>query len=397
VQLESHQQLKIQTALRVMREAAKDERPVSGLTHQHYRYPARFSPSFVSAAIELFSSPGDVVLDPYMGGGTTIVEAFVAGRQAFGCDLNSLAVFVAKAKTVTLAVRDVQMVEEWARQVVPDFRYYDKLKDQSVFCDRRTRNLNLPRVRALKKLIALTLESYQGFHSEGAELLARCALLNVSQWALNGRKRIPSLEEFRERLSLKTLEMLKASQELDARIRRTGLSCHLPNLIHGNANQLGSWEPFAAGALTDLVVTSPPYPGVHILYHRWQVDGRRETPAPYWIANCLDGQGHSYYNFGDRNEEAQDAYFHASLATLRAIRQVMRSGATIVQMLSFARPRSHLPRYLQNMREAGFSELRLSSAAHARIWRRVPRRSWHANSKGNISSAREVVLVHRAV
>ena len=40
-----------------------------------------------------------------------------------------------------------------------------------------------------------------------------------------------------------------------------------------------------------LVLTSPPYPGVHVLYHRWQVQGRRETPAPFWIvtAASLDG------------------------------------------------------------------------------------------------------------
>ena len=40
-----------------------------------------------------------------------------------------------------------------------------------------------------------------------------------------------------------------------------------------------------------LVVTSPPYPGVHVLYHRWQVDGRKEAPLPFMIANKLDGAG----------------------------------------------------------------------------------------------------------
>ncbi|UCE74376.1 MAG: site-specific DNA-methyltransferase [Methanomassiliicoccales archaeon] len=61
-------------------------------------YPARFSPAFASTAIELFSNPGDIVLDPYMGGGTTIVEAMVAGRRAIGADLNSLFKFLIKVK-----------------------------------------------------------------------------------------------------------------------------------------------------------------------------------------------------------------------------------------------------------------------------------------------------------
>ena len=41
------------------------------------------------------------------------------------------------------------------------------------------------------------------------------------------------------------------------------------------------------------VLTSPPYPGVHVLYHRWQVDGRKEAPGPFWIAGKLDGAGSS--------------------------------------------------------------------------------------------------------
>ena len=34
-----------------------------GLTHGFYKYPARFSPVFASAAIRAFTEPGDLVLD----------------------------------------------------------------------------------------------------------------------------------------------------------------------------------------------------------------------------------------------------------------------------------------------------------------------------------------------
>src|SRR5688572_15610670 len=75
----------------VLADAAADRKPVSGWTHNFYRYPARFSPRFAAAAIECFSNPGDVVADPYMGGGTSVVEGIVAGRHVIGNDLNSLA------------------------------------------------------------------------------------------------------------------------------------------------------------------------------------------------------------------------------------------------------------------------------------------------------------------
>lgn len=42
---------------------------VSGFTHGFYKYPARFSPVFVRQAILAFTDYGDLVLDPFMGGG----------------------------------------------------------------------------------------------------------------------------------------------------------------------------------------------------------------------------------------------------------------------------------------------------------------------------------------
>src|SRR3546814_7370477 len=74
--------------LAAIRTAALDPSPVAGLTHCHYKYPARFSPKFVASVIEAFSSPGDLVLDPYMGGGTTLVECMSRNRRAVGCDIN---------------------------------------------------------------------------------------------------------------------------------------------------------------------------------------------------------------------------------------------------------------------------------------------------------------------
>ena len=83
-------------------EAARDPRPVNGLTHNFYRYPARFSPVFARAVIETFTKHGDVILDPHVGGGTTLVEALATGRHAIGIDISALAEFVATVKTMVL-------------------------------------------------------------------------------------------------------------------------------------------------------------------------------------------------------------------------------------------------------------------------------------------------------
>src|SRR5205823_5918417 len=65
----------------------------------------------------------------------------------------------------------------------------------------------------------------------------------------------------------------------------------------------------ALDAKPKLMFTSPPYAGVHVLYHRWQYRGRKETAAPYRIANVLDGAGGSFYTAGSRTPTGLKNYF----------------------------------------------------------------------------------------
>lgn len=375
--------------------AAKDSQRISGSTHNFYRYPARFSPQFAATAIECFSSPGDLVLDPYMGGGTTVVEALLSGRRVVGNDLNSLATFVAKAKVTPLDFREARAVRSWASEVVPQLNYGITSCEISGFIDQiKTRNLSLVRSRFIKKILASALASISELPTRDTQNFVRCALLGVAQWALDGRKTQTTVTEFRERLSGTILTMLTALDEFQNSILGEEGG---PRVVLSNrdAAEIDRLSIFAKnGERANLVVTSPPYPGIHILYHRWQVDGRCETPAPYWIAGCSDGQGASFYNFGDRREQDAKTYFESSLYTLQAIRRAMAKGAIIVQMVAFGDPKRQLPRYLKNMELAEFHELRSGSR---RIWRSVPNRRWHACLRGQTSSSREVVLVHEAI
>lgn len=373
-------------------EAALDRKRVVGWTHNFYRYPARFSPRFAAAAIELFSRPGDVIVDPYMGGGTAIVEGAVAGRRAIGNDLNSLAAFVATVKTTPLTKPELAAVREWISRDVPNFGYRVRAEDLAEFIDPvKTRNLSLHRARFIKKAAAAGLASLDQLPSDNARNFARSALLRVAQWALDGRKTHTPLLAFRERLIDVSNEMVVAIEGFGDHMKTNAGSA---TVLNGDTGAIAATAAFQV-TRASLVITSPPYPGVHVLYHRWQVDGRRETPAPYWITGCNDGQGASFYNFGDRREAAADDYFRTSLRTLNAIRAIMKEGAFIVQMLAFNNPENQLPRYLANMNEAGFVEV--TAFARGRIWREVPSRKWHAAVRGPSASAREVVLVHQAL
>ena len=67
-------------------------------THAFHSYPARFHPLLPRRLLEA-RPKARRVLDPFVGSGTTLVEAVVAGRRASGGDVNPLAVALARFKS----------------------------------------------------------------------------------------------------------------------------------------------------------------------------------------------------------------------------------------------------------------------------------------------------------
>src|SRR5688572_17085171 len=53
-------------------------------------YRACFKPQLPRFFIERLTRPGDTVYDPFMGRGTTVLEAALLGRIPVGCDVNPL-------------------------------------------------------------------------------------------------------------------------------------------------------------------------------------------------------------------------------------------------------------------------------------------------------------------
>src|SRR5262249_8065941 len=79
-------------------------------SHDVHAFAAKFPPQLPRAFICGLTAPGDVVLDPMMGSGTTIVEALLEARRAIGLDIYPLALRVSQAKTVPMrtdGIRDI--------------------------------------------------------------------------------------------------------------------------------------------------------------------------------------------------------------------------------------------------------------------------------------------------
>ena len=381
-----------------LQNAILDRQPVAGLTHNFYKYPARFSPSFVRQVILNFSQPGDVVLDPFMGAGTSLVEARVLGRKAIGTDLNSLAVFLAEIKTRALSGTQLRRVAAWGRRLAPKLNLHKPLsRRQQYWSDLGYhRNINGPETWRIRKLLELSLIRLSELPTEAERNFARCVLLRTGQWALDCREDIPAVEDIRQQLNLFLEEMIIGARQFAAAAKRNGS----PDAVCLCRSAIGmEQEEFIqqAGAPA-LVITSPPYPGVHVLYHRWQVMGRRETPAPFWIAGTLDGAGASFYTFGDRKQKDLHKYYDQAARAFSSLARIATARTMVVQMVAFNNSSWQLPAYLRMMESCGFAEMKFSELANwrdGRVWRSVPNRKWYADKQGATGGSEEVVLFHR--
>ncbi len=251
---------------------------VSGLTHCFYRYPARFPPTFARSAIQAFSDPGDVILDPFVGGGTTAVEAIAAGRRFVGTDLNELAVFVTKAKTTLLPPALAPQFVRWAQEL-EDRTREAWLGTRIALSEER----HIP--WTIRRTLSLALQSLNDLPNARLRTLAKASILRVGQWALDGRRRMALRGELLQKHRTLAAQMVQGSLALgDAATAAFGgrrawaesqrrVTRVAAETIASSSAFAPTWQP------PRLIVTSPPYHGVHILYHRWQVDGRRETPA----------------------------------------------------------------------------------------------------------------------
>ena len=99
-------------------------REIRYLTHSFHEYKGRFYPQLAKSFMNYAGiKKGDIVLDPFCGSGTTLVESFLFGANAVGVDINPIAFLLAKAKVQSLLLKHKELSE--IRKA------FDNLKQQS--------------------------------------------------------------------------------------------------------------------------------------------------------------------------------------------------------------------------------------------------------------------------
>jgi site-specific DNA-methyltransferase (adenine-specific) len=93
--------------------------------HSMCSYMGMFPAALPRYFIEQFTEPGDIVVDPFSGRGTTALEACLAGRVGIGTDLNPLAALLTSAKVDPPSLdealaRITELEKSYARKAVTE-------------------------------------------------------------------------------------------------------------------------------------------------------------------------------------------------------------------------------------------------------------------------------------
>lgn len=251
-----------------------------GNEHSHglHPYPAKFVAELPRQAIRLLSRPGEVVLDPFSGGGTSGVEALLAGRDYVGIDANPVGNAIGRAKTAPLAREDLHSLRLLEARLLalqeadlnghppwlPSIPNVEKWYDDGIF-------------RALGIVRKFIIE----VDCAGARGLALLAFVQASARV--------SFQESETRYSSKprvvdALEVPRAVVSELRRMRRIAEEVELGStgtatFVDADARDADSYA--APDASVGLIVTSPPYPNTYDyhLYHRFRLFWLGEDPS----------------------------------------------------------------------------------------------------------------------
>jgi len=127
------------------------------LTHWIYPYKGKFHPQMIRALLNIIGlNKGDTVLDPFIGSGTTAVEAQLLGINCVGIDISPLCVLQSKVKTESIDV--LPKILEWKEKILREvgvnlFNLCDKALDKTIesISNEKVRNFYL-----MAKLVAIS-------------------------------------------------------------------------------------------------------------------------------------------------------------------------------------------------------------------------------------------------
>lgn len=232
-------------------------------SHDLHAFAAKFPPQLPRAFIRSLTRYGDVVLDPMMGSGTTVVEALLEGRRGIGLDIDPLALRLSTVKTTRLELDNLRYASDKvllrANAILSDGKIIEKELRRRF--DTRTQTfINywfLPTTQ--RELMALVL-AIEDVTDRSVRHFLELTFSSIIVTKSGGVSLARDLAHSRPHLD-KTKVPKNALEQYALRLRKNFVSIaqlktngNLTAVLAGDARDM----PVAAGSI-DLIVTSPPY------------------------------------------------------------------------------------------------------------------------------------------
>lgn len=262
-----------QTIMNLEIEKSKGNGSTTYLTHNFHTYPAKFIPQIPKSTILNLTKEGDVILDPFCGCGTTLVEAKLNNRNAIGVDLNPIAVLVSKAKTTPLNESQIKNISSILPKIKEDiYAYYSKRKPSINYTTPSFNNIThwfqenviheLAIIRAyINTLKDVSLKNYLNTAFSALIVMVSNQESDTRFAAINKNVvEFKTFNEFVRRLE----EMNKRITEFSGRVNGSKISVY-----QADSQRL----TFLDDNSVDHIVTSPPYANTYdyYLYHKFRI------------------------------------------------------------------------------------------------------------------------------
>ena len=224
-------------------------------------YRACYKPQLPEYFLKRHVSPGSVVFDPFLGRGTTLIEARLHGCRTVGCDVNPLSVRLTlprlRPPTLTQIKDRLSSVVLSPTEIESDglleFFHPDTLEEIQGWMAyfRQRRELGL--MDGVDEWIEMVASNRLTGHSNG--FFSVYTLPPNQAVSIERQKKINAKLKQRPEYRNTRLLVLKKTRSLLRDSLPDGYSNHAPKLFHASADRI----PQVASNSVDLVVTSPPF------------------------------------------------------------------------------------------------------------------------------------------
>lgn len=229
-------------------------------------YRACFKPQLPRFFIERLTRPQDVVYDPFMGRGTTLVEAALLGRVPVGCDINPLSRFLVSPRlqppSIEAVRRRLSTIDWTANEEFPEelltFYHPDTLREICALKADFVRRREMGALDTIDAWIRMVAVNRLTGHSPGffsvytlppnqAVSIAAQRKINVDRDQVPPRRSVPKL------ILAKSRSLMSDCDEHTTAVLRS--VANRSRLVTAPAASTPEIDSCSA----DLVVTSPPF------------------------------------------------------------------------------------------------------------------------------------------